>query len=341
MAGGRRWTDAEIADLTRYVAEGKSYAEIGGLLDRHPGSCSNKAQFLRLVHPFTEGKRFRVESPPTANRSVDEVLAAKLEDFKRKRDHHEAKKQGIPVTIEGSGPFALVAFGDPHMDDDGFDLEAFMECVGVVNSDPDVFAFNLGDLTNNWVRALGHLYGVQHTLADEAHKLIDWMLGLTDWLWVILGNHDKWGTVASDACDHHGVCKVSHGAKFIVRRGGCEVVIDARHTHRGNSQYNPSHAQLKRNYRGSDCDIVIGAHTHNGAYTKVKNGVSGIVGHCVRVGAFKVYDDYADMSGFDDESLGPAVMFVIDPGKPRANRVQVFDDLEAGLLFLQALKSKN
>ena len=156
----------------------------------------------------------------------------------------------------------------------------------------------------------------------------------------ILGNHDMWSPIAERICKHAGVQHVSHGGILKVICGDDVTMIDARHTHRGNSMYNPSHGQLKRNYRGSPCDIIIGGHTHQSAYTMVRNGISGKLGHAIRVGAYKKFDEYADANGFDEDWISPSVMAVIDPkAKSDVEKIHVFHSFEAGIKYLDVLRS--
>jgi hypothetical protein len=282
----------------------------------------------------------RVEIPPAANRTIEEIFRDQAERFRQKRAHHDTKRQGIGIELEDEGPYAVMFFGDPHADDDGCDLGYLGHCLELVRQNPHVFAANIGDLTNNWVGKLAGLYAHQHTTDDEGVALIEWLLESVPWLFVVLGNHDKWSPVAELLCRQHNVPYVSHGAKFRIRRGADELVIDARHDHPGRSMYNPSHGQVKRNYRGSDADIIVGGHIHQSAYTLVRNGETGKLGHCIRVSSFKVVDEYADKLGLPDEAISPAVLAVIDPGAGDLGRVTVFQDPEQGLRLLSALRGR-
>ena len=104
--------------------------------------------------------------------------------------------------------------------------------------------------------------------------------------------------------------------------------------------YNPAHGQLKRNYRGSNADVIIGGHTHQSAYTMTKNGVTGQIGHSVRVGAYKKADEYADMLGLDDACISPSVLLVCDPAAQPSGFVHVFHDIDAGVQFLNAIRGE-
>ena len=206
----------------------------------------------------------------------------------------------------------------------------------MVRETEGLYGVNIGDLTNNWLKVLGHLYAHQHTTDDEAVKLCEWIIGAIDWLWIVLGNHDKWSILAERICEEKQVMHVSHGGIFVIRCGDHELKIDARHDHAGRSMYNPAHGQIKRNYRGSDARIIVGGHIHQGARTTIRNGVTGQLSECIRLGAFKRYDEYADMKGFDEDSVGPACLVTVDP---KTDDVQCWFNVDSGARYLQMLRS--
>lgn len=334
MNFGTFWTEDESNRLAELHQSGATIPELMAALNRPESAVRSKLR--RIVGQSSPAS---VEPVPKASRSLVDLLEDSLKSFDRKRSHHEAKRQGVNVDIEGSGPFALVAFGDPHVDDNGFDLDSFTRSVRLVRSAKDAYAFNVGDLTNNWIGRLARLYAHQNTTDDEAVTLCRWLLEALPWLFVILGNHDKWSPVAELLCAEVGVLHVSHGAIFKVNRNGETWTLDARHDHPGRSMYNPAHGQVKRSYRGSQADILIGGHLHVSGYTIAKNEVTGQIGHCARVGAFKRYDDYADANGYGDGHISPVVCFVCVPDASPEGRVVAFHDLEQGLFFLKALQN--
>jgi calcineurin-like phosphoesterase family protein len=282
---------------------------------------------------------FSIERPPVVSRSIEQLIKDRAEEFGRKAAHHQAKHDGINITIHEPGPYMLVCFGDGHVDDAGCDIDHLAFCLEEVRGKDHVYALNIGDLTNNWVGKLGRLYAHQTTTEDEAEELLDWLIGSINWLAIILGNHDKWGPIAARICREHGVLAVSHGAKFVIHQeGSAKRIIDARHTHAGNSMYNASHGQLKQNFKGSNADIIIGGHLHVSAETIVKNGVTQKTAYCCRVSAFKKYDEYADMNGFEDQAISPVLAFVIDPAHPGIFGIHRFFTIEQGYRYLTMLR---
>ena len=292
---------------------------------------------LRFASGANKGFKITTEVP-SPNRSVEKIFEDQRAEYEAKRGRQKVKAEGIRIELEDAGPYALMFTGDPHAGDDGCDLGHLASDLQIIKDTPHMFGANMGDLTNNWIRALGHLYAKQHTTDGEELALMRWLIGAADWLFVILGNHDKWGPLAAAVCENAGVMAVDHGSMFRIVSGDSELLVDARHTHKGHSMYNPGHAQLKKNYRGSQADIIIGAHTHTSAYTQIKNGITGKIGHAIRVGAYKKVDEYADQHDFEDGAISPSVVAVIDPSADEVGKVTIFHNPHHAVTFLRALR---
>lgn len=348
------WTNEDDALLRKLYAEGADHQKLKDELGRTISGIQQRARALGFKHAArmspverkalgSTSRGFTAERPPSVNRPIEKLFEEQAAIFQRKRERGDIKRQGVNIHIHDSGPFGILFFGDPHVGDDGCDIEQLAYYMELVRATDHVYGANIGDLSNNWVGTLKRLYAHQHTTDDEETALVEWLIGYIDWLFVTLGNHDKWGPIAEMVCRHHDVMTVSHGAIFKVHVGERVLKIDARHTHRGNSQYNASFAQVKQQYRGSDAHVIIGGHIHTGAYTLVRNGVSGRLGHCIRLGSFKKYDEYADQQGFSDDSVGPACLIVCDPSiaEDDPGFVTVWFNLEHGVRFLESLRERD
>ena len=334
---GPNWNDEEDKALRCLVEQGLSAPQIARQLGRTTNAINNRLRRLGLFLSEVREKRFHVQQIPTANRPLNEVIAAQAEAFRRKNERHESK-QGIVVSLEETAPYGVLFFGDPHIGDNGCDIELLCHHISLVKETPGLYGVNIGDLTNNWVGKLGRLYAHQHTTDDEEIELARWMIGEIPWLFVILGNHDKWSAIAQMLCQEASVAYVSHGGRFVVRCGTHELKIDARHDHQGRSQFNPAHGQIRRSYRGSDARVIVGGHIHQGAYTRLRNGVTGNVSDCIRLGAYKVIDEFADSKNFDADDLGPACLVTVDPS---ADSVQCWWDVDEGVRYLGFLRGQS
>jgi hypothetical protein len=88
-------------------------------------------------------------------------------------------------------------------------------------------------------------------------------------------------------------------------------------------------------------NILVCGHLHDTGYVPVidprpDTGIDGgIISHCIRLGAYKIYDAYAKTQGYSDQQLAPAVVTVIDPSATRETElVTVFLDVEHGVDYL-------
>ena len=123
---------------------------------------------------------------------IEDLVERRKKQYQKKAAFEEATKL-IPVKVKIDGPIGVLVFGDPHVDDDGTDLEALERHARLVAETPGLFAGNIGDTTNNWTGRLARLYAEQSTSAEEASALAEWFVNLTsDWLFIIGGNHDCW-----------------------------------------------------------------------------------------------------------------------------------------------------
>jgi len=150
---------------------------------------------LRLLmkeHGIKQPNRhFEIETPPKELLPVEDLVKRRKQQYKQKASYEKARNL-IPCTVKIDGPIGLHTFGDPHLDDDGTDLDAVERHTKIVNSSDAIFAINSGDSTNNWVGRLGHLYSEQSTSAPEAWQLVEWFINSLKgkWLFMIGGNHD-------------------------------------------------------------------------------------------------------------------------------------------------------
>jgi hypothetical protein len=173
---------------------------------------------------------------PNDDVPIEELIEQRKRKFAHKREHEEASKL-IPIRIKIAGPIGLLHFGDPHVDDDGCDIEAIERHTALVNATEGLFACNVGDTTNNWVGRLARLYGDQATSAAQAWRLAEWFVNRCRWLYMIGGNHDLWsgsGDPLRWIAKHQNSLYKSSEARIALRfPNGAEVRVNARHDHTG------------------------------------------------------------------------------------------------------------
>lgn len=284
--------------------------------------------------------------PPSADLTAEEIIKRRMADFAR-REAHELGRVLITAAIPVKGPFGVLFFGDPHLDDDGTDLRALRRDMDLVLTHGALWAANAGDTLNNWTAKLGNLWGQQSTTAKEAWTLANWFVGglAGKWLWIVGGNHDAWSGagdplqwIAAQAGAPYEMAEIRVGLQC---PNGKLITVNAHHAFNGNSMWNPAHAVMREAQKGKRDDLIVGAHTHTSGFGILKDPDTGKMITCLQLASYKVYDRYAREKGLADHHLSPSALVIFDPdAKTIAGLVQVFLDTEKGAAYLDFLRSK-
>jgi len=293
---------------------------------------------------------FSTEEIPAKLPTAEELLARRRDEFDREEVHREAKRL-IPVEVQMEGPVGILHMGDPHIDDPGSDIHALERDVKLCQMTEGLFAANVGDMQNNWVGRLSHLYGKQSTSHAEAWVLVEWLLKSNPWLYLVGGNHDEWTGASGGPADPlawfisqgSGGVYSPHGVRINLQfPSGCEVRVNARHDHKGNSQWNTAHGPAKAAKLSWKDHILIAGHTHTSGYNLLKDPSTGLLTHAIKVASYKRYDDYAEAGGFPDHHISPSVITIIDPActDDDPGQITVFHDVHKGVRFLKMLRSE-
>jgi hypothetical protein len=276
---------------------------------------------------------------------IEELIAQRKRKFQHKREHEEASKL-IPIKVKMDGALGILHFGDPHVDDDGCDIEAIERHTDLVNRTEGLFAANVGDTTNNWCGRLARLYADQTTSAAQAWKIAEWFINRCNWLYMIGGNHDLWSGSGDPlrwiAKQQDALYKSSEARLALRFPNGLEVRVNARHDHSGSSIWNPAHGPMKAALMGTRDHLYVAGHKHESAYSVLKDAISGITMHACKVASYKIYDRYAKERGFRDNCLSPCALTTINPALPadHPDLVKVWWDPEEGADYLTFLRRR-
>ena len=293
--------------------------------------------------PRPEEKDFEFTPLPINDVSIEELIAHRKRQFANKRNYEEASKL-IPIRVKLDGAIGILHFGDPHVDDDGTDIEALERHTALVNATEGMFASSVGDASNNWIGRMARLYAEQSTSAEQAWKLVEWFVGRCNWLYMIAGNHDLWSGAGDPvkwiAKQQDALYKSSEARLSLNFPNGAKVRINARHDHTGSSIWNPAHGPMKAAIMGTRDHIYIAGHMHTSAYSVLKDPIEDITMHLIRVASYKTYDRYAKEKGFRDNALSPCVLTTINPALPpeHPDLVKVWWQPEEGADYLKFLR---
>lgn len=291
-------------------------------------------------------KPFEYPQLPDEELSLEEIISHRKKEFSR-IDNAKKSRNLIPIKIKIDGPIGIMHMGDNHVDDPGTDLAKLENHINICNATEGMFAANVGDMSNNWVGRLARLYANQSTSARQAWKLVEWIVGSTQWLYLIGGNHDLF----SGAGDPINWMKKQSGSASYEPHGsrielgfpnGNTCSINARHDFKGTSQWNTAHGPSKAAQMGLRYNILACGHLHTSGYQVVKDPSNGLISHVLRVASYKTYDDYAEANNYPDQNIFCAPVTIINPqyahNDPRF--VTTIFDPETGADFLKFLRRK-
>lgn len=332
-------TEGEVQEVVSLIERGYTatkIAEMMGMNERTVRLWRAKLKDGYKLVPRLE--EFTVEDQPREIPPIEELIQERIRKFKYKEKPNE-----VNINVNIDGPIGIAHFGDPHIDDDGTDIERLLRHASIVKETEGMFAGNVGDLQNNWVGRLAHLWSQQSTSAQEAWALTEYFVKLVPWLYLVRGNHDCWSGEGDplDWIIGGNTVNAKHGVRIRLHfPNGSEITINARHSFRGHSQYNTTHAIAKAAQMGWDDDILVGGHTHVSGYQLIKNPKSGKLSHCLQIGSYKIYDRFAEEKGFADKNAFQCPVTIINPyAENPLNLVQVIFDPEVAAEYLNWIRT--
>jgi hypothetical protein len=329
------------ATLAAYDQYG-SITEAAAALGLPRNTFDSRLKIARYEPPQPE---FIAAVLPSELPSVDELLARRSKQFSRKRQAIEAREL-IPIQVKINGPIGIALMGDPHVDDDGTDIDTLRRHVEVVNTTEGLLAGNIGDYSNNWVGRLARLYGQQSTSAAEAWVLVEWLVRAVPWLFLIGGNHDCWSGAGDPIQWMAKTARVqyeAHGMRLgLTLPSGRLIRLNARHDFAGRSQWNTAHGPAKAAQMGWRDHILVCGHTHVSGHNVLRDPSSGLISHALRIGSYKTFDRYAEERGLPNQTffVAPVVIIRSQFADSDNRLLTVIYDPETAADFLKFLRKK-
>ena len=311
-------SQAVLADALAAVAEHGSIGRAARALDMPLATLRSRVLRAREqgLTAAARPKEFEVEELPDELPTAEELIQRRLKQFARKKDAKEARTL-VNVKVSVQGPIGLAFVGDPHVDDNGMDIGLLQSHIEVLNHNPALLPLGIGDYSNNWVGRLARLYGQQSLSAAEAWVLVEWLVRSLHWLALVAGNHDIWSGSGDPIKWMAAAARVNYEANGI-RLGltlpsNRVIRVNARHDFNGRSQWNTAHGIAKAAQMGWRDHILTAGHIHTSGIQIVRDPMSGLISHAIRIGSYKTYDQYADEKGLPNQTFTVCPVVVVRP----------------------------
>lgn len=276
------------------------------------------------VRKANDAPVYTLPQMPSPDLPIDEIISRLSEDSKR-RIEANAAREWARIQINVDGPYILLFWGDPHLDDDGCAFHVVQQHVAEAKANKYIINVGLGDYQNNWVGRLARLYANQETSARTAWRLVEWWIREVRPALLIKGNHDLWSGAGdpldwmvrqSESFTEDWLAKVE-----FVSPNGKSCRLWAAHDFKGTSMWNPLHSnQRKARESGARAHLYVAGHRHEWGCATHEDPDSGHVYTLLRARGYKVLDSYAEQSGFGSQRYGHSIAVVVDPDAIEGDR---------------------
>ncbi len=271
---------------------------------------------LAKSHQINQREEFEVSNPHIPNIDVEALIADRAIKFQQRLKAYNNDKI-INIRIKQPGPIGIGWFGDPHVDDDGTDIDKLFRHARLFDGrTKGLYGACIGDLWNNWQGRLARLWAEQSTSAEEARAIVQEFLQSVYWLLVIKGNHDCWSG-SNDVLDFmlaetSAVAKPHRAIIHLHFPNGRVVEIYASHDFKGRSQWSTSFGPAKKAQMDRRCRIYVCGHLHDSAY---QHGFhpDGRMWHALRMASYKKIDEYVEQLDLEASPGYECPVSIIDP----------------------------
>lgn len=274
---------------------------------------------------------------------IDELIDLARERSRLRLQAEKAKQNQI-IRIKHSEPSVIAFVGDPHLDDDGCDWDRLLADVALLRQ-PNVYAVNVGDTTNNWVGRLMRLYANQEASRKTARRYARWFLEGAGVRWIVwcMGNHDDWESGADilRLMNTRGIVMDDWSSRFTIEWGnGAQVPFWVAHDFPGSSQWNRMHALMKAAMMRGGAAVYAAGHRHvPGLHWEALEDKDASY-WALRSKGYKAIDSHTKRLGYGQIEEGHTTAVVVDPrASDVRDAVTGFKSLRAAVAFRDALAS--
>ncbi|CAB4164494.1 DNA binding HTH domain, Fis-type [uncultured Caudovirales phage] len=337
MAGPKGYTAADYEAAVRIHGNKEKAAKALGI---NPRTLKRYLNRYLAQNPPVEN----ITELPPDDISADEIWERAKRDSAVKVKYLEAEAGWRKQKLKVKGPFGILFFGDPHLDDAHANFAKAEEHIAIANSSEAILSCNLGDTLNNWVGNLQRLYANQNMGATRALKIYEKFLNSVPWWLWIFGNHCLWPTANSGLMRKLATEGASIAADWCVKvdlelPNGKHLKINAAHNFKGSSRFNQNHALFVENLEtGGEADIIVAGDHHVWQTDQVEHPKTGRYTTIIRARGYKLGGEYERMLGFKNQKEGHAVFVIVNPDAEGPAFVTAFADASYGARMLKLLR---
>lgn len=246
------------------------------------------------------------QTPDDLDEDPMESIEAMLKRQERTERLANLKKNQV-VAIDSDKPVGVTLFSDIHWGATGLDVKALVADTEIVRDADGMYAFCLGDLTDNWIGKLAGIAGEQSVSVPQEKAAAEWWLEQLAGKMpvVVAGNHDNRSITQAHIDYVHGMLRGSQllygkdEVRFTLKVGDGEWRWKCRHLFKGNSQWNETHAAEKDGKMRDVWDFAASGHYHKPTIIRpFYNEMRDKLCYACNIGTYKGEDDYATMLGY-------------------------------------------
>jgi len=306
-----------------------------GVLGKKKGWHKCRVEVAKRKVSFPDKKQFDRE------KTAEELWNLAIE---RQRKLEKMDVRQKYATIEVSTPsryIAIVFLSDLHVGSRYCDYARLKEDIELIASNPDVYAFLLGDLYDNFVIPdMKKTYDEIFTPSEQVELCLDVARKLGNSLLVLLaGDHDMFSVYMADYSIVREILSIldcvylGFGGLVTLRiNDRVEYRIAVAHRYRYNSTLNLTHTAKRYLEREYDADVSVIAHGHVADIEEAP--MRGRYRIFIRTGTYKLYDRYLALKGYNEvwSVKIPVVIF-----NTREHEMLPFLDIRKAIKVLDAL----
>lgn len=343
MSSSSPWDKSILEDAINLRLAGKTYNEIAIHLNQKYGiTVTDNAVRKKLKREIgkTKGNIQYYDKKEVSEETISDYLdlMTKMSDIYDKLHSRQTK---ATVEIEDDKPIAIALSGDWHVGEYGVDYKKLTEVLEIISHTDGVYHIGLGDYKGNYIQASkisGTFTQFSPELQDKAVLyLAEKYLQQKSLCWV-RGCHDSWDykVAGKDFVETLAECTYSinlwHGGEFKIFLNNNYYEFLLGHKYLYESGLNTTNSQRRYNENFGGADVVAIAHKHFPDFQEVNHMKRRTIR--LRVGSFKVYDEYGQQVGRFKGEFGVPIIILF----PHQKKMQGFLDFYEGIKYLKYLR---